>query len=136
VFARRGALRQGFRVRLRSVLHHLLQPRSRPPALSSKPRRKVNERSTIGAFGVLAEVSNPGTSSAKWTEYLSVGKRKVGMRTIQVASETLDHALFPHDHLGSRLGQSPTRPARWENGCPTEMNARMQVLGAQIDGAG
>ena len=55
----------------------------------------------IGAFGVLAEVSNPGTSSAKWTEYLSVGNAKVGMRTLQVASETLTTRYFHTDHLGS-----------------------------------
>src|SRR5437868_3758341 len=43
----------------------------------------------IAAFGVMAEVSNPGAASAKWTEYLSVGNAKVGMRTLQTASETL-----------------------------------------------
>ena len=55
----------------------------------------------IGAFGVLAEVSNPGTSSAKWTEYLSVGNAKVGMRTLQVTSSTLSTRYFLTDHLGS-----------------------------------
>ena len=55
----------------------------------------------IGAFGVLAEVSNPGTSSAKWTEYLSVGNAKVGMRTLQVATATLTTRYFHTDHLGS-----------------------------------
>ncbi|WP_298363011.1 RHS repeat-associated core domain-containing protein [uncultured Bradyrhizobium sp.] len=55
----------------------------------------------VAAFGVLAEVSNPGTSSAKWTEYLSVGNEKVGMRTLQVASETLTTRYFHTDHLGS-----------------------------------
>ncbi|MBR1201849.1 MULTISPECIES: RHS repeat domain-containing protein [unclassified Bradyrhizobium] len=55
----------------------------------------------VAAFGVLAEISNPGTSSAKWTEYLSVGNAKVGMRTLQVASETLTTRYFHTDHLGS-----------------------------------
>lgn len=55
----------------------------------------------ITAFGVLAEVSNPGTSSARWTDYLSVGNAKVGMRTLQVASETLTTRYFLTDHLGS-----------------------------------
>ena len=43
----------------------------------------------IAAFGVMAELNNPGTLSAKWTDYLSVGSAKVGMRVLQVASETL-----------------------------------------------
>lgn len=43
----------------------------------------------IAAFGVLAEVTNPGTMSQRWTDYLSVGNAKVGMRTLQSASETL-----------------------------------------------
>lgn len=55
----------------------------------------------IAAFGVLAEISNPGTASAKWTDYLSVGNAKVGMRTLQVASETLATRYFHTDHLGS-----------------------------------
>jgi RHS repeat-associated protein len=55
----------------------------------------------IAAFGVLAEISNPGTASAKWTDYLSVGSAKVGMRTLQVASETLTTSYFHTDHLGS-----------------------------------
>jgi RHS repeat-associated protein len=55
----------------------------------------------IAAFGVLAELSGPGTMSAKWTEYLSVGNAKVGMRTLQVASETLTTRYFHTDHLGS-----------------------------------
>jgi RHS repeat-associated protein len=55
----------------------------------------------IGAFGVLAELSNPGASGQKWTEYLSVGSAKVGMRVIQTASETLSTRYFHTDHLGS-----------------------------------
>ena len=55
----------------------------------------------IAGFGVLAEISNPGTTSAEWTEYLSVGNAKVGMRTMQVASETLTTRYFHTDHLGS-----------------------------------
>jgi RHS repeat-associated protein len=54
----------------------------------------------IAAFGVLAELNNPGPS-AKWTDYLSVGNAKVGMRVLQTASETLSTRYFHTDHLGS-----------------------------------
>jgi RHS repeat-associated protein len=50
---------------------------------------------------VLAEVQNPGTVSQKWTDYLSVGNAKVGMRVLQSASETLSTRYFHTDHLGS-----------------------------------
>ena len=55
----------------------------------------------IAAFGVLAEVSAPGTAAQKWTEYLSVGNARVGMRVIQTASATLSTRYFHTDHLGS-----------------------------------
>ena len=55
----------------------------------------------IAAFGVLAEVNNPGANSARWTDYLSVGNAKVGMRVSQTASETLSTRYFHTDHLGS-----------------------------------
>jgi RHS repeat-associated protein len=55
----------------------------------------------IAAFGVLAELANPGASGERWTEYLSVGSAKVGMRVIQTASETLTTRYFHTDHLGS-----------------------------------
>ncbi|PDT87478.1 hypothetical protein CO669_25265 [Bradyrhizobium sp. Y36] len=55
----------------------------------------------IAGFGVLAEVTNPGTASQKWTDYLAVGNAKVGMRTLQTASETLTTRYFHVDHLGS-----------------------------------
>jgi RHS repeat-associated protein len=55
----------------------------------------------ISAFGVLAELANPGASGQKWTEYLSVGNAKVGMRSLQTASETLTTRYFHTDHLGS-----------------------------------
>jgi RHS repeat-associated protein len=50
---------------------------------------------------VLAELSGPGTTAAKWTDYLSVGNAKVGMRVLQAASETLNLRYFHTDHLGS-----------------------------------
>jgi hypothetical protein len=50
---------------------------------------------------VLAEVQNPGTTGQKWTDYLSVGDAKVGMRVIQTASETLSTRYFHTDHLRS-----------------------------------
>jgi RHS repeat-associated protein len=50
---------------------------------------------------VLTEVSNPGTTSAKWTDYLSAGSARVGMRVLQVASETLTTRYFHTDNLGS-----------------------------------
>ena len=55
----------------------------------------------ISAFGVLAELSSPGASGQKWTDYLSVGNAKVGMRVIQTASETISTRYFHTDHLGS-----------------------------------
>ena len=55
----------------------------------------------IAAFGVLAEVSNPGATSQRWTDYLSVGNAKVGMRVLQTASETLSTRYFHTDQLGS-----------------------------------
>ncbi|MBH5403073.1 hypothetical protein HZZ13_35545, partial [Bradyrhizobium sp. CNPSo 4010] len=55
----------------------------------------------LSAFGVSAEVSNPGTSSQIWTDYLSVGDAMVGMRTVQAASETIATRYFHSDHLGS-----------------------------------
>jgi RHS repeat-associated protein len=55
----------------------------------------------ISAFGVLAELSNPGASSQKWTDYLSAGGTQVGIRVLQSASETLTTRYFHTDHLGS-----------------------------------
>ncbi|CCE06201.1 exported hypothetical protein [Bradyrhizobium sp. STM 3843] len=55
----------------------------------------------IAAFGVMAEVQNPGQVTQKWTDYLSVGNAKVGMRVTQTASETLTTRYFHTDHLGS-----------------------------------
>jgi RHS repeat-associated protein len=55
----------------------------------------------IAGFGVLAEVTNPGQISQKWTDYLAVGNAKVGMRVLQTASETLTTRYFHTDHLGS-----------------------------------
>ena len=55
----------------------------------------------IAAFGVLAELSGPGTAAQRWTEYLAVGNAKVGMRVIQTASATLSMRYFLTDHLGS-----------------------------------
>jgi len=55
----------------------------------------------VAAFGVLAEVQNPGTTTQKWIEYLSVGNAKVGMRVIQTASATPSTRYFLTDHLGS-----------------------------------
>lgn len=53
----------------------------------------------VGGFGVSAELSNPGASTAKWTDYVSVGNAKVGMRVN--ASGTLTWQYFKIDHLGS-----------------------------------
>ena len=55
----------------------------------------------IAAFGVLAELSSPGASGQRWTDYLSVGNAKVGMRVIQTAAETITTRYFHTDHLGS-----------------------------------
>jgi RHS repeat-associated protein len=55
----------------------------------------------VSAFGVLAELSDPGTTSARWTDYLTVGDAMVGMRLLQTTSETLATRYFHTDHLGS-----------------------------------
>ncbi|MGC2780213.1 MAG: RHS repeat-associated core domain-containing protein [Bradyrhizobium sp.] len=57
----------------------------------------------IVGFGVMAEVQNPGTTTQKWTDYLSVGNAKVGMRVAQTAASgtTLTTRYFHTDHLGS-----------------------------------
>ena len=55
----------------------------------------------ISAFGVLAEVNNPGTTAARWTDYLSVGGSAIGMRVLQTSSETLTTRYFHTDSLGS-----------------------------------
>jgi RHS repeat-associated protein len=55
----------------------------------------------ISAFGVLAEVNNPGTTATRWTDYLSVGGSMIGMRVLQTSSETLTTRYFHTDPLGS-----------------------------------
>ncbi|WP_316233728.1 RHS repeat-associated core domain-containing protein [Bradyrhizobium sp. SZCCHNPS2010] len=55
----------------------------------------------ISAFGVQAELSNPGTTSARWTDYLSVGGSMLGIRVSQPGSETLATRYFHADPLGS-----------------------------------
>ena len=55
----------------------------------------------IAAFGVLAELQSPGASGQKWTDYLSVGNAKVGMRVLQTASATVTTRYFHVDNLGS-----------------------------------
>jgi RHS repeat-associated protein len=57
----------------------------------------------IAGFGVLAEVTNPGTTTQRWTDYLSVGNAKVGMRVNQTSgvTTTLTTRYFHTDHLGS-----------------------------------
>jgi RHS repeat-associated protein len=53
----------------------------------------------ISGFGVLAELNNPGATSAKWTDYVAVGNVKVGERIN--ASGTVTLIYFKTDHLGS-----------------------------------
>jgi RHS repeat-associated protein len=55
----------------------------------------------INAFGVSTELFGAGTSAARWTDYLSVGNAKVGMRIINIAAETVSTRYFHTDHLGS-----------------------------------
>ena len=55
----------------------------------------------IAGFGVMAEVLNPGQSTQRWTDYLSVGNAMVGMRTLVTATATLTTRYFHTDHLGS-----------------------------------
>jgi len=42
-----------------------------------------------------------GTGAARWTDYLSVGNAKVGMRIINIAAESVSTRYFHTDHLGS-----------------------------------
>ena len=65
----------------------------------------------------------PGTMSAKWTDYLSVGNAKVGMRVLQAASETLSTRYFHTDHLGSISVITEMRTASWWNASPTTPGA-------------
>ena len=55
----------------------------------------------INAFGVSAELFGAGTSTPRWTDYLSVGNAKVGMRVIDVSAQTVTKRYFHTDHLGS-----------------------------------
>ncbi|MGY3449862.1 RHS repeat domain-containing protein [Bradyrhizobium sp. USDA 4353] len=55
----------------------------------------------IAAFGVTAEVSNPGTLTQKWTDYLSVGGTSVGIRVTQASMATPSTRYLHKDHLGS-----------------------------------
>src|ERR1700679_329020 len=55
----------------------------------------------INAFGVSTELFGAGTAAARWTDYLSVGNAKVGMRIINIAAETISTRYFHTDHLGS-----------------------------------
>jgi len=53
----------------------------------------------IAGFGVVAELFT--STASQWTDYLSVGNAKVGMRVINAATETLTTRYFHTDHLGS-----------------------------------
>ena len=55
----------------------------------------------FNAFGVSTELFGAGTGAARWTDYLSVGSAKVGMRVINIATETISTHYFHTDHLGS-----------------------------------
>jgi RHS repeat-associated protein len=55
----------------------------------------------ISAFGVLAEVQNPGATTQKWTEYVAVGNVKVGMRVLNPDGTLAQRLFFQTDHLGS-----------------------------------
>ena len=55
----------------------------------------------LAAFGVVAELIAPGTSTARWNDYLSVGNVKVGVRFTDVTPQTVSTRYFHTDHLGS-----------------------------------
>ena len=52
-------------------------------------------------LGVSTELFAAGTSAARWTDYLSVGNAKVGMRITNIAAATVSTRYFHTDHLGS-----------------------------------
>jgi RHS repeat-associated protein len=55
----------------------------------------------LNGFGVSTELFSAGTSAARWTDYLSVGNAKVGMRITNIAAATVSTRYFHTDHLGS-----------------------------------
>jgi RHS repeat-associated protein len=55
----------------------------------------------ISGFGVGTELFGAGTGAARWTDYLSIGNAKVGMRVINIAAATVSTRYFHTDHLGS-----------------------------------
>ena len=73
--------------------------------LGFRPSREIGGGVTYicagGTACFLYPTLNAGTSAAQWTDYLAVGNAKVGMRVLQVASETLSTRSFHTNHLGS-----------------------------------
>ena len=68
--------------------------------MSTQPSSQISE---IQKFieGVSTELFAAGTTAARWTDYLSVGNAKVGMRVINIAAENVSTRYFHTDHLGS-----------------------------------
>jgi len=66
----------------------------------------------IGAFSVLAELADPGTIGAQWTDYLSVGnaKREGGYAGAAECVGDADHALLPHRPSWFDLGSDRSGP--------------------------
>jgi RHS repeat-associated protein len=55
----------------------------------------------LNAFGVSTELFAANTNAARWTDYLSIGNAKVGMRITNIAAATVSTRYFHTDHLGS-----------------------------------
>ena len=55
----------------------------------------------LNGFGASTELFAAGTAAARWTDYLSVGNARVGMRIANIAAATVSTRYFHTDHLGS-----------------------------------
>jgi len=52
----------------------------------------------VRAFGVLAELVAPGTSAARWNDYLAEGNVKVGVRFTDIAAAAVTTRYYRTDH--------------------------------------
>ncbi len=69
--------------------------------VSTRPSSIISEFQKFIGVGVSTELFAAGTSAARWTDYLSVGNAKVGMRITNIAAATISTRYFHTDHLGS-----------------------------------
>ncbi len=63
---------------------------------------------------MLAELVAPGTTAARWNDYLAEGNVKVGVRFTDIAAATVTTRYYHTDH---------TERVRTQNRCPLLLNA-------------